>query len=137
MISKIKSRWVCSACTLIVLTALIGCHFTETLWSEQLSSPDGKRLVTARTDNTDTIGNVEYTIVSLKQTGFWHRPKQLIVFDGGIDEEKDFQMRWDSPSHIDIAVHGYGPEVPYRIVDSTSPVTFTIHYVQKPYHSIS
>jgi hypothetical protein len=130
-----KRAGIYSASALLVVTTLIGCHLTETLWTEQVPSPDGNCLVLARTDNTDTIGNVEYTIVYLKQVGFWHQPKELVVFDG-IDHQEDFQMRWDSPSHIDMVVHGYGPATPYRTVDPSSPVTFSVHYIQKPYQPI-
>ena len=60
-----QSRQLAIALSLTFLT-LVGCHFTETLWSERVSSPNGEWLASARTDNVDTIGNEEFTIVSLK-----------------------------------------------------------------------
>jgi len=96
-------RTVLAACVAMLLLTSVGCHFTETLWSEQVSSPDGKWLALARTDNVDTIGNEEFTIVSLKEKGFWHRPKQLIVFEG-IDYEQDFHIAWTSSSSLEVSV---------------------------------
>jgi hypothetical protein len=105
-----------------------------TLWKYQTSSPTGKWVALAQTDNTDTLGNVEYTKVRVKDTSAWRSAKTLVVFDGGIDEQEDFQMKWDTPSHIDIIVREYGSPVPYRSINDRSPVTFSVHSIQKPYH---
>lgn len=123
-----------------VALTLSGCFpgATMTLWKSAVQSPTGKYTALVQTDNTDTIGNVEYTIVRIKQNSSWRVPKKLIVFDGGIDYEQDFHVKWDSPSHLDIVVDGYGPTpTPYHAVDQIAPITFSVHYVQKPYQPIS
>ncbi len=124
----------------LVAFTLSGCFpgATMTLWKSAVQSPTGKYTALVQTDNTDTIGNVEYTIVRIKENGSWRGAKKLIVFDGGIDYEQDFHMKWDSPSHLDIVVDGYGPApAPYHAVDQIAPITFSVHYVQKPYQPTS
>lgn len=123
-----------------VALTLSGCFpgATMTLWTTAVQSPTGKYTALVQTDNTETIGNVEYTIVRIKENDSRRGPKKLIVFDGGIDYEEDFHLKWDSPSHIDIIVEGYGPAPkPYHAVDQIIPITFSVHYVQKPYQPIS
>jgi hypothetical protein len=133
-----KTRSYIAAATVLILSlALAGCHFTETLWSSKVDSPYGKYTALVQTDDTDTIGNVAYTVVRIKEKGSWHAPKTLVVFDGGIDEEEDFQIKWSSPLHIDIVVHGYAPDpVPYRRIDKTTPITFSVNYMKKPYKAV-
>lgn len=118
---------------LAVLLCTMGCGVRATLWSYQAESPSGKWIALAQTDNTDTIGNVEYTTVRVKELGSWRPPKKLVVFDGGVDEKEDFQMVWDGAKHLSIVVSGYSPDpVPYRALDQT-PISFSVRYVKKPY----
>jgi len=133
-----KNRSYIAAATVLMLSlALVGCRFTQTLWSSKVDSPYGKYTALVQTNNTDTIGNVEYTVVRIKEKGSWGAAKTLVIFDGGIDEEEDFQIKWSSPLHIDIEVHGYAPDpVPYRRIDKTIPITFSVNYIKKPYKAV-
>src|SRR5580698_5158474 len=88
-----------------------GCHSTETIWSAQAKSPDGKVVASAQAD----LRNKGLSIISGIDTNVYvnwagdKRPPMLVLnLADGSDAPSDItvDMRWLAPTHLELTYKG-------------------------------
>ena len=100
-----------------LLLVLAGCHSSPTVWKQEVRSPDGAWVATARTDQSGGFGSawVE-TIVSIRKvdrTVNDGKPFDIFSYPGGgpiqksyvlsnENADKELQIVWLTPRHIQI-----------------------------------
>jgi hypothetical protein len=88
-----------------------GCHSSETIWSAQANSPDGKVVASARAD----LRNKGLSIISGIDTNVYvnwagdKRPAMLVLnLADGSDAPADttVDMKWLTPTHLELTYKG-------------------------------
>lgn len=99
------------------LALLVGCYYSPTVWKQDVRSPDGVWIATARTDQEGGFGSawVETTVSIRKVNRTVNRGKPFDVFSypggGSIPKsyvlsnqnaDPDLQITWLTPRHLQI-----------------------------------
>ena len=100
------------ASALLLCTALCselsGCKSSETIWSIQVTSPDNKITVNARTDQYSGFGTAGvYTSAYLEKAG---NSIQVLLLSNETAYPKgitNLDIEWITPSHLNIKYRGY------------------------------
>jgi hypothetical protein len=102
---------------LIASVVGLGCHGSPTVWKQDVRSPDGAWVATARTDRWGGFGSawVETTVTirKLNRTVNHGKPFDVLSYSGGgsipksyvlnnENADSDLQIVWLSPHHLQI-----------------------------------
>jgi hypothetical protein len=95
---------------LLACVLLCGCGDSDTTWSTQLRSPDGKWEALASSEVGGGFGNAyQLTTVSIKQADIPRgQPVEVLVFDHAFDS-RTLKMEWPSSTHFRVI---YGEKDP-------------------------
>src|SRR5207302_3493127 len=91
-----------------------GCNGSETTWSAEARSPDGKMIATARTIENSGFGTGGGgTIVYLNWTTGSQRPTEILGLDAGPSGPGDtvVEMKWLTPVHLELVYKGNGNSI--------------------------
>ena len=112
----------CKAISLIfigVCAFATGCNGSDTIWSGEARSPDGRWLAAAETVETSGFGTGDITtIVTLKWVKGSDKPENILVFaHDGSSATKTIRlcMYWVTPSHLEVTYDGH-PRVDFQVV---------------------
>jgi hypothetical protein len=98
---------------------LTGCNGSDTIWSGEAQSPDGRWLAAAETVETSGFGTGDITtVVTLKWVKGSDKPENILVFaHDGSSATKTIHlcMYWVTPSHLEVTYDGQ-PRVDFQVV---------------------
>jgi hypothetical protein len=92
-----------------------GCRDVATIWTIEVLSPDGQWHAVARTDEYGGPGTAGLqTIVSLRASKGSQTPIQILLFTQN-EKSIDLQMKWLSPSHLEVTYNGH-PSLDFQAI---------------------
>jgi len=101
-------RSVTSLLVLGVCTLGSGCHGSETIWSAEARSPDGKMIATAKIFENSGFGTGGGgTTVYLNWTTEPQPPMLILAFSDGATGGKSVGMNWLTPTHLELTYKGH------------------------------
>jgi hypothetical protein len=109
MAGDYAAKAIMSALAILVCLLTLGCHQAQApnvSWSEQVKSPDGIWLATARSEWGGGMGgSYDVTIVALKIINGSQPPVQILLFSHEYPT-MNLKMDWLGPKHLNVK---YGP----------------------------
>ena len=97
-----------------------GCKSTQTVWSTEVISPNGKYVATARTSANSGFGidGIPATFVYLNWATGSQRPMEIMEFANESDPSNvgKVEIKWLSPKHLEIAYSKAGHDIEFQAV---------------------
>ena len=110
------------AMSLLILGLCIvefGCSGSDTIWSTEARSPDGRWLAKAQTVQTGGFGTgLTTTDVDLKWIKGSDSPETVLVFvhdSRSVPDTIHLSMSWVAPSHLEVTYDGH-PRIDFQVV---------------------
>jgi hypothetical protein len=110
------------ALAIIVICGFVsGCRGSQTVWSAEARSPDGKMIATARAVANGGFGisGVPATFVDLNWTAGSQAPKEILEIGNESDSPSDMkvEMNWLGPNQLELRYNGKRQTVEFQAVN--------------------
>jgi hypothetical protein len=126
MIGKLRtggSSWSLKAISVLLLcmcSLASGCKRTQTIWSAEARSPDGKMIATARAYANGGFGvsGSPATFVYLNWTAGSQSPTEILSLDDQSEraEETEVEMKWLAPNHLELTYAGKRQSIGFQAI---------------------
>lgn len=97
-----------------------GCKGSQTIWSAEAKSPDGKMIATVKAFANGGFGisGAPATFVNLNWTTGSQKPVQILSLDNDSDAPDDTKvgMNWLTPTHLELTYRGNRQHIGFQAV---------------------
>jgi hypothetical protein len=118
-----SSSWAVKAISLLVLVVcsiVCGCKGSQTIWSGEARSPDGKMIATARAFANGGFGvsGAPATFVYLNWTTGSQKPMEILSLNDESDAPDDaaVEMKWLTPTHLELTYKGSRQSIDFQAI---------------------
>ena len=117
-----KSAWILAIALIAVVVCLLmlGCRGSQTVWSAEVRSPDGKMIATARAFANSGFGisGAPATFVYLNWAAGSQSPTEILILDDESDtpDGTKVDMKWLTPTRLELAYRSTVQHVGFQAV---------------------